>query len=305
MLRTFSAFLMLIGLVLPGTPARAASASASASASANHPQQTTHLGSTWDAPDTTVRIFDHHAISADVSADRQLVPTDNPVCELYTTTLTITWNALNGHLLTSTVNEYDDFSSSYSALNTTTYSKTPTAQVQSDQSPVLSQWYRKDTHKSDPTVCPRDSRSVNYVEIRVDGSPRHQQPGSIVKPPSADHLAVVWTWFEDIDVIHPTRVQASTNVYREMDDIDGPCEVHVTELDLFFTATGSNRIIAIGERSPGSPTHYQRGDDTTFVRGIVAQQYYLDGTHTSSKLCPRNTVSQNRIEIYTEATRHH
>jgi hypothetical protein len=298
MVRAFPVLLLLVGVVVP-------TAAGAVTTQSTHATASTHVASTWDAPDTGVRILDRRAVRADVTVDRQLVPTNNPVCELHTTTLTIVWTALNGHRLTSVVDNYDDYSLSFTALNTATFSMTPTGQVLDEQSPVLSHWVRKDTHRPDPRLCPRDTRSVNHVEIWVDGPPRHHQPNSLVQPPSKDHLAAGWTWFDDIDVLRPARVAVTTNVFHEVDDLDGPCEVHVTELDLFFTAVGANRIIAIGERSPGSATHYQRGDDTSFVRGVVGQHYFLDGTLKHSSRCPHDTVSQNRIEIYTEALGHH
>lgn len=265
----------------------------------------THIGSTFDVLDRGVlHIQDHSAVTADVSAKTVLVPTSNTACDEYTTTYTITWTARDGHLLTSVIEHYDDFSLSYTALGTKTFSMTPDAVVRSDQSPTISRWFVKGTHKRDPKLCPRDIRVVNHVEIWVDGKQRHPEPSAIVRPPSREHLAAVWQWRTDVDIVKPARVDVTLNTYRETGTGD-TCYSVQTELDVNVTAIGSNRIIAVGVRAPGQDIAYQRGDAASWGLGIVGQSYFLNGTHKKSRLCPRDTLSQDRIEIYTEATSHH
>lgn len=290
--------LVLGGGIASASPAAAASTSASTSASAT---DASHLGSTWDAPDAGARIQDHRAVTADVAVDTVLTPTDNAVCELYVSTFTITWRALAGHTLTGVVTEDDGFGYGSRTIESTIWTMTPSGEVFDQQSPVVRTWYLTGTHRSDPAVCPRDSRTINHVEIYVDGAGRHPTTRSVVRPPSRNHLAAVWTWPDVATVVDPARVAVTQTFFEEVGAPTGLCEPRFLEVDLTVTAIGSARIIAVGIHSPGTPIQYQRGDSDTYVLGIGGNEWFLTGTRTRSQLCPPDTPSQDRIEIYTDA----
>jgi hypothetical protein len=288
----FTLILILGGGVASTSPAAAAPAST---------EVATHLGSTWDAPDAAARIQDHQAVTAEVAVDTVLTPTDNALCDLYVSTFTISWQALAGHTLTAVITEDDGFGFGWRALDTTTWTMTPSGQVFDEQSPVVRTWYLAGTHRSDPAACPRDSRTINHVEIYVDGAARHITTRSIVKPPSENHLAAVWTWPDLVTIVDPARVAVSQTFFEDIEAPEGLCEAHFVEVDLTVTAVGSARIIAVGTRSPGAAIQYQRGDSDGYSLGIGSHVWFLTGTRTRSDLCPPDTLSQDRIEIYTDA----
>ena len=293
MIRKLSAVMLLLGAGMWAAPSVLAAPQPTSAA-------TSHVGSTWDASDTMAHIQDPTAVAATVSADKVLTPTDNPVCDLYTTTFTIAWQAAAGRTLTAVVVEDDSYGYGWRALETSNWTMTPSGQVWDEQSPVVQNWYLKGTHRSDPNVCPRGSRTINRVEIYVDGPAPHPGAGSSIKPPSRNHLAVVWTWPDQVRVLDPARVSVSLSFYYELESSEGLCEAHVTELDTRFTAIGSARIIAVGVRSFGTSMHYQNGDTDSYVLGTVAHEYFLTGTTTKSSLCPADQVSTDRIDIYTD-----
>ena len=262
-----------------------------------------HLGSTWDAPARQVRVQDPAAVSATVKTATVVTSTADPRCDLYTTTFTLRWVARGGHRLTAVVTQYDDFSSIWRALDSTTYTMSPDGVVLDEQAPVVQRWFLRGTHLTS-AACPRDTRTTNHVEIYVDGPPRGHQPASIVKPPSRDHLAVIWSFPLSVRTFAPARVTVSTSVYEEIEAPVGPCEAHFTEVDLTFQAVGNARIIAVGLRRPGEPVIYQNGDSDQFGLGVGSHQYFLTGTSQRSSLCPPDQLSQDRIEIYTDAVSH-
>lgn len=294
-MRGVSSVTVLLAVALLGAPAAGATQPA--------PEGTSHLGSTWDAPSSHVRVFDRKAVSATVTPFTERTPTDNPRCDLYTTTFPMRWQAAPGHKLTAIVTEDDTYAYSWTALDTATWTMSPGGQVSSDRAPVVQRWYRHGTHRPDPTLCPRDTRTVNHVEMYVDGPPRHALRRSIVKPPSRDHRALVWEYPHSVWTIAPARATVRQTVYRDTEAPDGLCEAHVTEIDLVFQAVGTARIIAVGERRPGEWIIYQNGDSEEFSRGVVAHDYFLIGTDQKSQLCPADRLSQDRIEIYTDVGR--
>jgi hypothetical protein len=301
----FTASTAVAALVVAIVPLVAATeATASSAVTARPPaQSTSHLGSTWDAPDAKVRILDHQAVTATVSVSTVRTPSDNALCTAYTSTFTLSWQALAGHKLTAVVTHDDGFGYGWRALDTTTWEMTPAGQVFDEQAPVVTQWYLNGTHRQSP-LCPADTRTINHVEIYVDGAPRHEPNRSIVKPPSRNHLAAVWTWPDQVSVVPPAaRVSVSLSEYHEIEQSEGPCEAHFTEIDVTFTALGSARIIAVGVRQPGYPIQYQNGNTDSYGLGTTSHEWFLTGTNTKSELCPADTVSTDRIEVYTDLGR--
>lgn len=271
-----------------------------AGAAADEP---THVVSTWDAPDKRATVWDHGAVSAEASADTVLTPTDNAVCDLYTTTYTLRWQALGGHRLTAVATESDDFGYGWRRLDSTTWQMTPDGLVYDEKSPLALHWYLKGTHRQDASRCPRDSRTVNHVEIFADGAPVPGEPDSFVDAPSRPHLALAWDWPDDVTTYRTQRATADLSAYHEVAQPEGPCEAHITELDLHVTAVPPARIIAVGTRAPGEPMRYQRGDAPSYSLGIVAYEWFLTGTTTRSDTCPPDTLSQDRVEVYTDTKR--
>jgi hypothetical protein len=151
----------------------------------NAPLEGSHVASTWDALSKTVRVYDTRAISGTVDAVTTREPSADPSCDLYVTTFTITWVAKTPHLLTSVQTEDDDFGLSWQALNTSTWSLEPGAPVQSHQAPVVRSWYVKGTHRSDPQLCPRDTRTTSRSPSTVpppvscDNRSCHLRPAAI------------------------------------------------------------------------------------------------------------------------------
>lgn len=298
----FAASMAAAALVAALAPSAAAAPAPSVTAAKPATQSTSHLGSTWDAPDTMVRILDRREVTGSVSVSTVRTPTDNTVCTLYTSTFTLRWQAIGGHKLTAVVTEDDGFGYGWRALDTTTWNMTPTGEVVDEQAPVVTQWYLNGTHRPSP-LCPAGTRTINHVEIYVDGAPRHEPTRSIVKPPSRNHLAAVWTWPTQVSILAPPRVAVSLNEYHEIEQPDGPCEAHFTEIDVSFTALGSARIVAVGIRAPGQPMQYQNGNTDSYVLGVGAHEWFLTGTDTKSALCPADTVSVDRVEVYTDLGR--
>lgn len=298
-----TASMAVMALMVATAPSVATAAPASSLAAARAPTQaTSHLGSTWDAPDAKARILDHQAVTATVSVSTARAPGDNALCTAYISTFTIRWQALGDHKLTAVVTHDDGFGYGWRALDTTTWEMTPTGQVLDEQAPVVTQWYLNGTHRLS-ALCPADTSTINHVEIYVDGAPRHEPTRSIVKPPSKNHLAAVWSWPDQVRIVPPARVAVSLNVYHEIEQPQGPCEAHFTEIDVTFTALGSARIIAVGIRAPGQPIQYQNGNTDTYGLGTTSHEWFLTGTNTKSELCPADIVSTDRIEVYTDLGR--
>ena len=271
---------------------------ATAAAASQSSTPSTHLGATWDAPNTTAKIYDSDAIRATVSKTVQQSATDNPVCDLYIATYTLTFTAINGHHITSQVIDGDDFSKGFQALDTTVFAMTPTGGTIFEQAPTQQLWFLKGTHQTS-AECPPDLRTTNHVEIYVSGKgPRITR--SIVRPPSKSHLAGVWTWPTGVQLLSPPRLGVNLNIFQEQGQ-QGPCQSIESEIDVSFTAKDPARIIAVGIRSPGSPIQYQNGNADSYLLGTVGEQWFLTGTHKKSHKCPADTLSQNRIEIYTDA----
>lgn len=277
-------------------PAVTGATAAAASQSGTPP---THLGATWDAPNTSAKIYDSDAIRATVSKTVQQSATDNPVCDLYTATYTLTFTAVNGHHLTSQVIEGDDFSEGFQALDTTVFAMTPDGGTIFEQAPTQQLWFLKGTHQTS-SQCPPDLRTTNHVEIYVSGK-GHRIHHSIVRPPSKSQLAGVWTWPTGVQLFNPPRLGVNLNIYQEQGQPQGACQVTETELDVTFTAKDPARIIAVGIHSPGSPIRYQNGNADSYQLGVVGEQWFLTGTNEKSHRCPADRVSQDRIEIYTDA----
>ena len=282
---------LTLGLAVVGVPASQAWSGTADTAS--------HLASTWDAPRGGVRIFDTSAVSATVTTDVERKSTDNAVCDLFVTTYTIDWRARAGHLLTAVVTEDDDYGMSWRGLNTTSWTMSPEGVVFDETSPVIQNWYLAGTHRSNPNVCPRDSRTVNHVEIYVDGPPRHPMTRPIIRPPAKSRLSAVWTWPDQVLLRDPDAVAVTQSFYYEVEDADGPCEARMTELDLGITAKGGERIVAVGLRAPGERIQYHNGDSANLSLGIVAHEWVLKETGVKSSLCPDDTYSQDRVEVYT------
>lgn len=275
-----------------------ATATAAPQPTTTQQQSASHLGATWDAPNTRVKIYDPHAVSATVVKTIQQSVTDNPVCDLYIATYTLTFTAINGHRLTAEVTQDDNFGESFTALDTTVFKMTPDAVVASDQAPTQQLWFLKGTHQSS-AQCPPNLRTTNHVEIYVSGKgPRITH--SIVRPPSERHLAAVWTWPTGVRISSPPRITVNLNIYQELGTPQGACQETETEIDVSFTAREPARIIAVGVHAPGTPTHYQNGNADSFVLGAVGHEWFLTGTHTKSRRCPADTVSTDRIEVYTD-----
>jgi hypothetical protein len=303
----FAAATALASLVIAVPPFTAAGAATTSPVTATRPttQATSHLASTWDAADAKVRILDRRAVTATASVSTVRTPSsDNALCNAYTSTFTLRWNAIGGHKLTAVVTHDYGFGLGWRALDTTTWQMTPAGQVMDEKAPVVTRWFLKGTHRHS-ALCPNDTGTTNHVEIYVDGPPRHEPTHSIVKPPSRDHLAGVWTWPSGVTVPRPARVAVSLNVYREIEQPVGVCEAHFTEIDVTFTALGSARIIAVGVRAPGQPIQYQNGNAASFGLGVGSHEWFLTGTHTKSDLCPADTISTDRIEVYTDQGRRH
>jgi hypothetical protein len=296
MIRISSRLIATLAAAAVVVPAITASTVASAASEPSSPP--THLGATWDAPNTQAKIYDSKAISATVAKTVQQSPTDNPVCDLYIATYTITFTALNGHHITAEVTHDDGFGESFTALDTTVFAMTPDAAVLSDQAPTQQLWFLKGTQQTS-AQCPPDLRTTNHVEIYVDGKGR-KIARSIVRPPSRSHLAGVWTWPTGLQLLSPPRLGVNLNVYQEQGQ-QGPCQSIETEIDVTFTAKDPARIIAVGIHSPGSRIQYQNGNADSYQLGTVGQQWFLTGTHRKSRKCPADTLSQDRIEIYTDA----
>ncbi|HEU5271757.1 MAG TPA: hypothetical protein VFU36_17660 [Jatrophihabitans sp.] len=277
-------------------PAVTGATAAAASQSSAPP---THLGATWDAPNTTAKIYDSDAIRATVSKTVQQSATDNPVCDLYIATYTLTFTAINGHLLTSQVIEGDDFSQGFQALDTTVFAMTPDGGTIFEQAPTQQLWFLKGTQQKS-SQCPPDLRTTNHVEIYVSGK-GHRITHSIVRPPSKSHLAGVWTWPTGLQLFSPPRLGVDLEVYQELEQPQGPCQNTFTEIDVRVTAKQSVRIIAVGVRAPGLPIRYQNGNSDSYGLGTGQNEWFLTGTHKKSSKCPRDTLSENRIEIYTDA----
>jgi hypothetical protein len=259
-----------------------------------------HLGATWDAPNTKAKIYDTDAIRATVSKTVQQSATDNPVCDLYIATYTLTFTAVNGHRLTSQGIYGDDYSVGFQVLDTTVFSMVPGgAGTIFEQAPTQQLWFRKGTQQTS-TECPPNLRTTNHVEIYVDGK-GHPIRHSIVKPPSKNELAAVWTWPTGVRLYGPPRLGVNLSIFQELEPPEGVCQATATEVDLTFTTRTAARIIAVGIRSPGSPIQYQNGNSDNFGLGIVQHQWFLTGTHKKSGKCPADTLSQDRIEIYTDA----
>jgi hypothetical protein len=102
-----------------------------------------------------------------------------------------------------------------------------------------------------------------------------------------------------VQLFSPSRLGVNLNVYQEQGQL-GPCQSIKTEIDVTFTAKDPARIIAIGYHSPGTPIHYQNGNSNSYQLGTVGEQWVLTGTHKKSDKCPADTLSQDRIEIYTD-----
>ncbi len=302
--RALAASVGMAALVVSVLPAAVASAVQVPAAPAAKPpvQSTSHLASTWDAPDTRARILDRHAVRATVSVSTVRTPGDNPLCTAYTSTFTLRWQAIGDHRLTAVVTHDDGFGYGWRALDTIRWEMTPAGQVLDEQAPVVTRWYLNGTHRQSAR-CPMDIRTVNHVEIYVDGAPRHELTRSIVKPPSRNHLAAVWTWPDRVRIVAPARVAVSLNEYHEIEQPDGPCEAHFTEIDVTFTALGAARIIAVGVQAPGQPIQYQNGNTDSYGLGTTSHEWFLTGTDTRSELCPADTFSTDRIEIYTDLGR--
>lgn len=292
---------VILGSTFLVTPAMAGSTPVGAPPEG--PEATSHLGSTWDAPDTTVRVLDRKALTATASVETVLTPTDNALCDLYTSTFTLRWQAKPGHVLAVVVTHDDGFGSSWRRIDADSWTMSPSGVVQDEISPVVRAWYVRGTHRSDARICPPGSGTVNHVEIQVEGPPRHEATKSVVKRPSRNHLAAVWSWPGQVTSIEPVRVQVTQSTYTEVEAPVGLCEAHLTELDLNVQAVGDNRIIAVGQRMPGGSIQYQNGASQTFSMGVVAHEWFLTGTGTKSAACPADTVSQDRIEIYTDQGR--
>lgn len=229
-------------------------------ASASAPTASSHLASTWDAPNSRARVYDRGAVSVTVEPATVHLPSENLDCELYSTTFAIRWQAEEGHRLTAVVTHDDGYGYTWMALDATTWTMSPDGAVASSQAPVVQQWYRRGTRHSDPRVCPRDTATTNHVEIYTDGPPRHERQRSIVKPQSKNHLALVWEYPHSVRTIAPTRAALNLSTYVETEQPEGACEARLTEIDLTFRAVGSARIIAVGERQPGEPIQYQNGN---------------------------------------------
>ena len=292
---------LLVTLAVAAVVVPAISASTAVAAAPQSSTPPTHLGATWDAPNTKAKIYDPKAIQATVSKTVQQSPTDNAVCDLYTATYTLTFTAINGHHLTAQVTQDDGFGESFTALDTTVFTMTPDAVIASEQAPTQQLWFLKGTQqKSDQ--CPPDLRTTNHVEIYVSGKgPKINH--SIVRPPSRNHLAAVWTWPTGVQIVNPPRLTVNLNVYQELGQPQGPCQATENEIDVTFTVSSdTTRIIAVGYHSPGSPTHYQNGNSDSYQLGTVGYHWFLTGTHKKSHKCPADTVSQDRIEIYTNTT---
>jgi len=277
-------------------PAVTGATAAAASQSSTPP---THLGATWDAPNTAAKIYDSKAIRATVAETVQQSATDNPVCDLYTATYTLTFTAINGHRLTSQVIQEDSYSSGFRVLDTTVFAMTPDGGTIFEQAPTQQLWFLKGTQQKS-AECPPDLRTTNHVEIYVSGK-GPQIHHSIVKPPAKSHLAAVWTWPTGLQLFSPPRLGVDLNVYQELEQPQGPCQATFTEVDVTFTAKEAVRILAVGLRSPGSPIQYQNGNSDSYQLGTGQHQWFLTGTHKRSGKCPADTLSQNRIEIYTDA----
>lgn len=294
-------FRRLIAIAALGCSAIAIPAAVSGPASA---QETSHIAATWDAPDSAARVYDHGAVSADVSTRTVRTPTDNARCDLYTSTVTIVWHATGGHRFTAISVSDDDYAIGMRALDTTAWSMLPTNQVWDAKAPVLQRWYLHDTKQSS-RLCPPDHASLNHVEMYVDGPAPSSAKIVPVKPPSRNHLATLWRWPDGVTTYAPERVQTDAHLYYEDEGIDPAtgCTVLFTEVDLTFTALDGARIIAVGLGAPGQPTAYQRGNAATYQLGVGQHEYFLHGQKSAT--CPPDQLSQNRVEIYVDAGRGH
>jgi hypothetical protein len=262
------------------------------------------VASTWDTPAKGVHVYDTSAISGMVNAVTAREPTDNASCDLYVTTYTITWVAKAPHVLTSVLTEDDSFGLSWERLDTTTWSLLPDAYVESHKAPVVRHWYVKGTHRSDPQLCPRDTRTTNHVEISVDGTATKPIPQTFVASPPRSHLAMTWDHPSTFTTVGPERVTATPqSVYTEWETPIGDCQALFTESWWTFEAVGDARIIAVGQRQPGGPVVYQNGDVASIGGGYTSHEYFLTGTTQKSDLCPADQLSADHIEIYTDAIR--
>jgi hypothetical protein len=290
-LRLLASVVVAAALVPAVTDATAAAASQTST-------PPTHLGATWDAPNTAVKVYDSKAIRGTVAKTVQQSATDNPLCDLYIATYTLTFTAINGHHLTSQVIQGDDFSAGFQALDTTVFAMTPGGATIFEQAPTQQLWFLKGTQQKS-AECPLDLRTTNHVEVYVSGK-GHKVTHSIVKPPSKSQLAAVWTWPTGVQLYSPPRLGVNLNIYQELEQPEGPCQATFTEVDVTFTTKDAARIIAVGLRSPGSPIQYQNGNSDSYGLGIGQHEWFLTGTHKKSRKCPADTLSQNRIEIYTD-----
>lgn len=263
--------------------------------------ETDHIAATWDSSGA-LRVYDHGAIAADLTTQSTQTPTDNARCDLYTSTVSIVWNAVGGHRFTAIAASDDDFAAGWRALDSTTWRMLPSNEVWDAKAPVLQNWYLHGTKRSS-ALCPPDHASLNHVEMYVDGPAPSSAKITPVKPPSKDHLATLWRWSGGVTSYAPPRVQTQESYHHEDEGVDPTtgCTVRFTEVDLTFTALDGARIIAVGSGAPGQPTVYQRGNASTYGLGVGEHEYFLDGQKSST--CPPDQLSQDRIEIYTDVNR--
>jgi hypothetical protein len=281
-------------------------APAGASPAAAAPVETdssSHLASTWDAPDARVVVRDPAVLTARARVDTVLTSGASAACDLRTTTYTLTWTARAGHLLTAVVTQDDGFGSSWRRVDAATWTMSPSGVVLDSTAPVVRQWFVRGTHRSDPAVCPRDTRTVNHVEVYADGAAPNPGARPVVHAPPRNQLAAVWRWPGDVEVVDPARVEVTQQTYTEVEAPVGPCEAHLTEVDVHVSALGDARIVALGSRSPGAEVQYQNGDSAGFSQGVVAHEWFLTGTTTRSDLCPADTVTQDLLAVYTDQGR--
>jgi hypothetical protein len=71
-------------------------------------QENARIAATWDSSGT-LRVYDQGAVAVGVTTQTAQTPTDNTRCDLYTSTVSIVWNAVKGHRFTAIAVSDDDF----------------------------------------------------------------------------------------------------------------------------------------------------------------------------------------------------
>lgn len=267
-----------------------------------------HIASTWDYPSPVVRNFDTQAVTGTVETVTVKDSTANPNCDLYQTTYTIRWQTSGGHVITALAYYDNSFGAAFlrpGPQPVTSWALTPQGPTAFEQSPVAQNWFVKGTKRTDPSICPRDTLTVNHFEVIVDGAPSDSaavrtEQRSLVPPPSPPHLAAVWTGPDNNTIVAPARLTVDQNVFTEPFNETEDCVGIVRIAEMTWQTTGDARIIAFGQTDANGVIQYQRGDATSISRGTGFVEWFLRGTTEKSPLCPPDSPSWGRFEVYTD-----